>query len=202
LVITLLTAHYKGAAIPAAPPVPHGGNLMEFLAVRTRMRDRCFVEHIQGRKIISLVDGAKGFAYHCYAKTHLEPLDGITVKTEYMNGRSLHSCCYPKPLNRGDTYTFAFKETLCDDSEGKPQGNFDFAGQCFIAPTLSYWQQVCFEGERPAVVWWYDKLSPVARYGASDRKNTLRISEDGTVEYTFTQLYGGLYSGIAWRWTE
>jgi len=138
--------------------------------------------------------------YHCYAKTRLEPLDGITVKTEYTGNGSLHACCYPKPLKRGDTHSFAFRETLCDYSEGKPRGNFDFAGQCFIAPTLSYLQQVRFEGERPAVVWWYDKLSPVARYGEPDGKNILRVGRDGIVEREFTQLSGGVYSGIAWRW--
>jgi hypothetical protein len=203
LAITLLESHFKEAFIPAEPPVPHGGTLIESLAVKTYMRDRHFVEHVQARNVISLVDGKEYFEYQCYAKTILEPLDGITVKTEYTDsGGSLHLCCYPRPLKRGDSHCFAFRETLCRYEDGKPPGNFDFAGQCFIAPTLSYWQQVRFEGERPAVVWWYSKEPPVSRYGKPNEKNTLRVNKDGIVEFNFTQLYGGCYYGIAWRWEE
>ena len=202
LVITLLTAFYAGAPVAAELPMPHGGILMEGLAVKTLIRDRRFMKHMQARKIISLVDGAKGFAYHSYEETEVEPMDGMSVKTEYVNGGSLHTCYFPTPLKRGDTHRFAFREMLCREQEDKPTENEDYAGQCFVTPTLSYWQQVRFEGERPAMVWWYDKLSPIERPGVPDEKHTLPVGEDCVVEREFTQLYGGLYSGIAWRWEK
>jgi hypothetical protein len=44
------------------------------------------------------------------------------------------------------------------------------------------------------------KLSRIERPGEPTDKNPLQINKDGIAEKEFTQLYGGLHSGIAWRW--
>ena len=79
----------------------------------------------------------------------------------------------------------------------------DFASQSFEAPTLSYEQEMVFKGEKPAVIWSYDKLSRIERSGEpndTNDTNLLTLQEGKSAKKDFIQLYGGLHSGVAWRW--
>ena len=199
LAVRLMTAFYSGAPLAAELPMPHGGFLMPRLTVTTLMRDRCFIEHTQIKKVISLVDGAKGFRYGSNEKTKVTPLEGITVQTEQVANGVVHTLRFPEPLKRGKTHVFSFKETLEGDEPYKVEP-IDFAGQSFETPALSYIQKVVFEGEVPPVIWFYDKLSRMERPGKPDKDSLLTADGSGVAVKAFTQLYGGLHSGIAWRW--
>ena len=203
LAIRLLTAYYSGAPLPVELPLPHGGFLLDNLSVTTYIHDRQFVKHHQTRKIISLVSGAKGFEYHNNEHTKIVPVDGIKVETRYVKNGSIHRMLFPEPLKRGQTYKFSFKEILeGPEKSEEPEQDLteDFAGQSFETPTLTYKQKVVFKGEKPASIWSYDKLSRIERPGEPSDENRLKIVEDGSVQKEFIQLYGGLHSGIAWRW--
>jgi hypothetical protein len=63
-----------------------------------------------------------------------------------------------------------------------------------------YKQAVHFKGDKPAIVWSYYKLSRIERPGEPTDKNHHEVTEDGIAEKEFTQLYNGLFAGIAWRW--
>lgn len=205
LAIRLLASYYAGAPLPAQLPVPHGGYLIEHLNVTTVYRDRRFLEHQQERRIISLVDGAGGFSYHSSSRdgsghTKLLAVEGCTVETEYVAGGSMHVLRFPYSLKRGDVHDFSFREAL-DDQEAKVDAPLnDFAGQSFETPALVYRQEVTFLGDKPPVIWTYDKLSRVERPGTPEKNELLRFENGGTLRKEFTQLYGGLFSGIAWRW--
>jgi hypothetical protein len=203
LAIRLLTAYYSGAPLPAELPMPHGGFLLDYLSVTTYITDRQFVEHQQTRRIISLVSGAKGFEYQNNGHTKIVPVDGIKVETRYVKNGSIHRMLFPEPLKRGQTYKFSFKEILEEPEKSEePESELteDFAGQSFETPTLTYRQKVIFKGKNPVVIWAYDKLSRIERPGEPNDGNRLEIGEDGSIQKEFTQLYGGLHSGIAWRW--
>jgi hypothetical protein len=197
LAIRLLTAYYSGAPLPAELPMPHGGFLLDYLFVTTLIQDHRFVEHQQVRRVISLVKGAKGFEYQSNERTQIIPIDGIKVETRYVKNGSIHRFLFPEPLRRGQTHKFSFQEIL---EEPGPESNEDFAGQSFETPTLTYRQKVVFKGDKPPILWTYDKLSRIERPGEPTDENCMEISEDGSIQKEFTQLYGGLHSGIAWRW--
>jgi hypothetical protein len=199
LATRLLTAYYSGAPLPAELPLPHGGYLMDYLSVKTIIQDRQFVMHEQIRKIISLVNGAKGFEYQSNERTKIIPIEGLIVETKYVKNGSIHIMRFPEPLQRGQTYEFSFQEIM--EEQGKLEEiNEDFAGQSFETPTLKYEQEVVFIGEKPAIIWAYDKLSRIVRPGEPTDENILKIDEDGSIKKDFIQVYGGLHSGIAWRW--
>lgn len=200
LAIRLLTAYYAGAPLPAELPIPHGGFLLEYLYVTTVIQDRHFIEHQQVRKIISLVKGARGFEYQSNTKTKIIPIEGFKIETRFVKNGSIHRFLFPKPLKRGQTYQFSFKETLEAPEDSDQNLTEDFAGQSFETPTLAYKQEVIFKGEKPPIIWAYDKLSRIERPGEPNDHNYLKAEEDGCIEKEFTQLYGGLHSGIAWRW--
>jgi len=206
LALRLLASYYAGAPLPAQlPPLPHGGYLIDYLNVTTVYRDRGFLEHQQERRIVSLVDGAPGFRYHSSDKdssgrTRLLAVDGCTVETEYVPGGSLHLLRFPVPLKFGDVHDFTFREALEDPETQVDTPLSDFAGQSFETPALVYRQEVTFLGDRPPVIWAYDKLSRVERPGTPEKNELLRFENSGTLRKEFNQLYGGLFSGIAWQW--
>lgn len=207
LAIRLLASYYAGAPLPAElPPLPHGAFLIEFLNVMSAYRDRRFLEHQQERRLISLVDGAEGFRYHCSdrdssGRTRLIAVAGCTVDPpEYVAGGSLHLLRFPEPLNRGDSHDFTFREVLEDLDTQVTAPDDDFAGQSFETPALVYRQEVTFLGDRPPVRWAYDKLSRVERPGSPEKDELLRFENSGSLRKEFHQLYGGFFSGIAWRW--
>ena len=206
LALRLLASYYAGAPLPAQlPPLPHGGYLIDYLNVTTVYRDRQFLEHQQERRIVSLVDGAPGFRYHSSDKdssgrTRLLAVDGCTVETEYVPGGSLHLLRFPVPLKFGDVHDFTFREALEDPETQVDTPLSDFAGQSFETPALVYRQEVTFLGDRPPVIWAYDKLSRVERPGTPEKNELLRFENSGTLRKEFNQLYGGLFSGIAWQW--
>ncbi len=208
LALRLLSSYYAGAPLPVElPPVPHGGLLIELLNVTTVYRERLFAEHQQHRRLVSLVDGAKGFRYHCSdrdgsGRTRVVAVDGCTADPpEYVPGGSLHTLRFPEPLGRGDAHEFTFREVLEDlDSQAVAPDN-DFAGQSFETPALKYVQQVVYLGDRPPIIWAYDKLSRVERPGSPEKGEVLKFEHGNSLQKEFHQLYGGLFSGIAWRWT-
>lgn len=206
LALRLLASYYAGAPLPAQLPVPHGGYLIEYLNVSTVYLQKRFAEHQQERRIIALVDGAEGFRYHSSdtdssGRTRVMAVDGCSVETEYVPGGSLHLLRFPKPLSKGGVHEFTFVEKLDDvDSQLVPEE--DFAGQSFETPALTYRQEATFLGGRPPVIWAYHMLSRVERPGAPDRCELLRFEDSNTMRKEFHQLHSGMFSGIAWRWSE
>lgn len=177
--------------------IPHGGFLIQALEITTMMRDLRFIASEQTRLLVSLVDGARGFIYGTYSPTELSALEDCKLhETRSGPGGIIHELHFPRPLKRGESHRFSFREKNAEEStEGPPI--IDFAGQTFETPTLRYKQTVRFEGVRPNQIWTYDKLSRIERPGRpqSELQGTL-ISVD------FYDLYGGLAAGIAWRNSE
>ena len=57
-----------------------------------------------------------------------------------------------------------------------------------------------FVGEAPSAVWKVDRLTSVALPGVVTPSTGLQIGSEAIVIAQFRDLYGGLYSGIAWDW--
>jgi hypothetical protein len=204
LALKLLTAFYAGAPTPDKLPIPHGGFLLRSLTVLTIMRDRRFMESQQTRQLISLVDGAKGFVYGTYSPTILSDPQNCTVRLSKTTPNGvLHEVMFPEPLQRGQSHTFSFREHVPDEAKEPEPPLEDFAGQTFESPTLRYRQEVAFLGERPKVVWAYDKLSRIERPGEPEEGNVVPLVGDGGIAAAqFYELYGGLCTGIAWWWAN
>jgi len=205
LALTLLTAYYAGSPVPALP-IPHGGYLMDYLVITTIYRDRMFSEHQQRRRITSLVDGAAAFKYASSnvsgsARTVLLDPRGCTVETEYLPGGSVHTLRFPS-LMRGDVHEFGFRELLEHSEADDDAPLSDFAGQSFETPTLVYGQEVVFLGDKPSVIWAYHNLSRVERPGTPLKNEVLQFGNSDSLRKEFRQLYGGLFSGIAWQWNS
>jgi hypothetical protein len=181
--------------------VPHGGLLIHSLTVVSVYRDRRFFESHQTREIISLVEGAQGFIYGTYSPTDLSDGHGCTVSLHKTTPNGvLHKVLFPYPLARGQAHTFSFRERVPLEAVEEEAPTADFSGQTFESPTLRYRVELCFLGERPAVIWAYDKLSRIERPGEPEEGMLVPIGDGGLVAAQFHEIYGGLCAGVAWRW--
>jgi hypothetical protein len=202
LALRLLTRFYAGAPTPADFPVPHGGYLIRDLNIECTIKDRRFVASRQTRTVVALAGGAQTFDYGTYSPTELSDITHAELDvTRQVPGGTVHRLRFPVPLVIGDLHTFSFRERLLDpataDDDPPTQ---DRSGQTFESPALRYTVLVRFVGDVPAVVWAYDKLSRIIRPGEPEEGITLAVSDDGTVSAEFLECYGGLASGVAWRW--
>jgi len=203
LVVQLLTASYAGAPVAATLPLPHGAFLIESLEMHTLICDKQFISHTQTRTVIALADRPKSFQFDSNETTRLIGLKGCHVESEpVVSGdkpSTRHIILLDDPPRRGKSYTFSFKEV--SDEPPNPDIKQDRAGQSFETPAYRYIQRVTFEGEKPKVIWWYDKLSWVTRPGKPEPANTIQFaSGSNTVKHEFAQQYNGLFSGVAWEW--
>ncbi len=170
----------------------------------TVIRDRDFFESHQTRTIISLVDGAAGFRYGTYSPTELSHVSGAAVDPpEQHAGGTMHTLRFPRKLKRGEPWTFSFREHVPEGaSDGAVEADVHFSGQSFESPTLEYLVDICFLGDTPSTIWTYDKLSRIERPGVPTSLSKVRPANAALISTRFTELYGGLCSGLAWRWAS
>lgn len=198
--LRLLSQFWAGAPLPDELPIPHGGLLLTDLTTTYLYQDRRFVESQQRRTLISLVDGAAGFQYGTYTPTELFDVRGGAVETRNVRSGTLHTIHFPQALRRAQQHVFSFRERVAVEGETAAEPpQEDRAGQTFESPTLFFRVEACFMGDVPPTVWAYDKLSSIERPGEPEQG--VAVSPSGNIiAAEFTELYGGLASGLAWRW--
>ena len=98
----------------------------------------CFVETIQTRRLLSLIDNADGFIYGTNNATRLEILRGGTdVEGDRQpNGAMRQKILYPQPLQRGETANSCSKYETENDGL-RPE--WDLVSQIFHVPTRRFW---------------------------------------------------------------
>jgi hypothetical protein len=179
--------------------LPIGAYAMESLEAVYRYRDGCFTESVQARDVIALVDDADGFLYATHVDTELTVVRGgkAIVVDRSSSGWVRHKIMFPKHLARGESHQFILRERLVVPETERPEQ--DQISQIFHIPTRSFWVEAEFDGATPPLIWSFDKLTHFERPGEPTSSNQLRL--DGQrVAKEFKTQYGGLVSGIAWRW--
>lgn len=180
--------------------LPVGGYAMESLEAVYRYTEGCFTESVQTREVIALVDDADGFIYATHVDTELTVIRGgePVVLDRSSEGWVRHKIMFPKSLARGESHQFVVRERLVVPETVRPDE--DKISQIFHIPTRTFWVEAQFTGDVPPVVWSFDKLTHFERPGRPTRQALLR-PEGNRVAKEFHTLYGGLFSGIAWRWS-
>jgi len=55
-------------------------------------------------------------------------------------------------------------------------------------------------GDKPKLIWHYAQLSMFERPGQPSKDRLLNLGGGSDVRVEWNDLYGGLFSGIAWEW--
>ena len=102
-----------------------------------------------------------------------------------------------EPMRRGETYDLRFTLAPLEGEEPPPLVN---AYRAFHERSLLASIRVAFMGEKPEVVWSYERVSHFAQPGHLTAKNKVAIDEEGVASLRLRDVHGGLVSGLAWRW--
>jgi hypothetical protein len=111
-----------------------------------------------------------------------------------------HRFIYAEPLTRGKPVELSF--IMNPDVDKDDTYEYALLEECraFHEPTMSFRVEVVFLGIKPEIIWQYKQLPFFTRPGEPARDKLLDLSNSSTAVAEFSDLYGGLFSGIAWRW--
>ena len=201
LAILLLTARYTMSPLPFSPKVmPSNAALHERVEVTTLVKDRLWVETRERFDIISLVDNVDHFEVSSDIPAIVTSTCEAKAKTEPSSGGLRHRFYYDSWLMRGSqtelTFTMRPNKELADPSKLILKEET----RAFHEPTLAAGFEVIFMGQKPRVIWSYSQLAIYERPSKPEQQQILDLGGGSSVQAIFTDLYGGLYAGIAWEW--
>lgn len=194
----LVTGWYPKS--PSTLPVPesHNGFIQESVDIRIIVRDRAWQETSEHYRLIAAFDEADYIAISSsYPGTPVSEGD-FTVRTVRIGDSFTHQFWHKEPMRRGQTYDLKFRRTP-DPEYGTP-GALKEESRAFHEPTrfVAFW--AAFLGATPRIIWSYRGLSYFERPGDPNLGQPLAVRDVPAVKAEFHDLYGGLYSGIAWEW--
>lgn len=198
LLTQLITGWYPKSPIPIRVPESHNGVVNHVVHLQTVVRDHRHLETRSHFRLFTLFDDAE---YFTIASSNPQPPEIIgnsfrlrTVETE--NG-FLRQFWHHEPMKRGQTYNLDFVVKNPDPEE--PYWLHE-ESMAFHEPTRFARFEAIFIGDRPRNIWQFDRLTAVERPGTPTKINRLDFVGTASVKAQFRDLYGGLYSGIAWEW--
>jgi hypothetical protein len=204
LALILLSARYGIAPLPNDAPIIHNAAIHERVEVTTLVRDYLWTETREYYRMVPLIDDAKYLEVStdlCAKVTAIRDNHAIhnaIAKTESINGGSLHRFWYDKPLQRGKSVELNFSMT--PDGLRDDQIILIEETRAFHEPTISCSFEVIFLGHKPRLIWYYCQLPYAERPGKPTKQQLLDLNSGTSVRVDFSNLYGGLWTGVAWEW--
>jgi hypothetical protein len=201
LAIQLFTARYTMSPLPLSPSVvPHNAALHEYVEINTVVKDKLWQETKETYKLISLVDDVDYLEISSDIPAMVTSTCEAKVQTETSSGGLRHRFFFDVPLMRGDTTTLTFTMTPDTKLADPDTRILHEETRAFHEPTLVARFTATFIGQRPDMIWQYDHLAIYERPGEPSERQMLVVDGNGVARAEFTDLYGGMYSGVAWRW--
>ena len=194
----LVTGWYPKSPTDFVVPQSHNGFIQQSVAILTILENRAWKETREYYRLIAAFDQADFIAISSSFPSPPITAGDFTVKTVRVGASFTHRFFYKEPMRQGEYYDLKFK--LVPDPELGTPGALLEESRAFHEPTRFAAFQAVFEGERPATIWSYRGLTYFERPADPARGERLVPGAQGSVEAAFHDLYGGLYSGIAWEW--
>lgn len=92
--------------------------------------------------------------------------------------------------------SFLFGE---EQTETEPTA-FKLGTRAIHERTLLFSMQVAFVGEQPKKIWKVERVGYFSIPDEPNEYNTIDLDEQGVARLQLRDVYGGLFSGIAWSW--
>ena len=179
--------------------LPIGGYAMESLEAVYRYTDGCFTESVQTREVIALVDGADGFIYATHVDTELTVIRGgqPVVLDRSSEGWVRHKIMFPRPLARGESHQFVLRERLVIPESAATGGRQDQPD--LPHPNARVLGRGAVHRRSPTADLVIRQAHTLRAPGATVPRES-GLARENRVTKEFKTLYGGLFSGLAWRW--
>jgi hypothetical protein len=194
----LVTGWYPKS--PAGFPVPqsHNGFVQEAVSILTIVRNRQWLETRERYRLIAAFDEADYISISSSFPGRPIPEGDFTVRTKRIGQSFTHQFWHKEPMRRGQIYELNFR--LVPDSDYGEPGALTEESRAFHEPTRFAAFRAIFLGNKPPIIWSYRGLSYFERPGSPSTGQMLHFGSDPGITAAFHDLYGGLHSGIAWRW--
>lgn len=193
----LLTGWYPKSPLPLRVPTSHNGVIQELVHVTTVVSDRKWQETLEQYRFVAAFDEADFIAISRTTDSVVLAEGNFRVETLRVGDSFTHRFFPPQPMRRGQTYNLSFRT---GPTEGQDLENLVEESRAFHEPTRAAVFEVAFLGERPRQVWSYSGLTFPERPGGPAFGTKLHFARGSVVAARHQDLYGGLHSGIAWRW--
>ena len=200
LALALLTARYTASPLPDETPTLHSAALQERVEILTIVRDRMWLETRELYRLIPLMDDVDYLEISSSIPAIVTPTCDCVLKTRTTPNGLAHRFFYREPLKRGKPVELSFVMNPDPDKDGSFEHALIDECRAFHEPTMSFKVEVVFLGIKPEIAWQYRQLPFFTRPGEPTREQLLDLENTSVVGAEFSDLYGGLFSGIAWRW--
>ena len=194
----LVTGWYPKSPTGFTVPQSHNGFVQQAARILTVVRNRAWQENREWHQLIAAFDEADFISISSSYPGRPIPEGDFTVTTKRIGESFTHQFRYKEPMRRGETYNLKFR-IVADPELGSP-GALTEHSQAFHEPTRFASFGALFIGDRSAIIWSYRGLTYFVRPGTPNIGQALEFGDEPGVKVEFHDLYGGLYSGIAWEW--
>lgn len=197
LVAVLVSGRYPKSPIPTKIAESHSGVAIYRMGIHVIVRDRRHEETRYRFQMVGLADGVDYFGIDTRNPDAPRLIsEDFSLRMElYEKGQQLQF--WPdEPMMRGKSYDLRYFIRNAARDEHVLTGEW----MAFHEPTRFASFAASFIGDKPKTIWRVDRLTYIAAPGEPTRDTALHIDGRHTVRTEFSDLYGGLHSGIAWDW--
>lgn len=198
----LITGWYPASPLTMRVPELHNGIIQEHVTIQTIINDMRWQETREHYRFLAVFDEADYLTISASYPGQAIPLpegrSPFTVRTRHVGSSYSHDFIHHTPMRRGNSYDLAFK--LAPDPDDDDPGLLTETSRAFHERTLTATFEVVFIGTKPARIWSYERLTYFERPGQPSAANTLNLKDTSSTRFSCRDLYGGLFSGIAWEW--
>jgi hypothetical protein len=198
LAIFLLSARYAQSPLPDGATAMHSVAIHERVHVTTLVRDKLWAETREYYRTIPLIDGVEYFEISSDIPAKVMSTSDIVVKSESTGSGLKHRFYFGKPLKRGQPAELNF--IMQPDGTRDSKLVLKEEIRAFHLPSIAGGMEILFLGDKPKLIWHYAQLPLFERPGQPTKQRLLHLGSGSTVRVEWNDLYGGLYSGVAWMW--
>ncbi len=194
----LTTGWYPKSPLPFRVPESHNGLVNEVVLVQTVVRNTKWQETREHYRFVAAFDEAAYLAISTDQGGLVEAIGGFSVSRRQLGGHFEDRFSYKEPMHRGNAYDLRFRRLPEPDVPDLLQ----FVGEwrAFHEPTRIAIFEVVFLGRLPTRLWKFSGLTHLQAPGDPSPEQLLNVSAASVTRARFADLYGGLFSGVAWEW--
>ncbi|WP_201732187.1 hypothetical protein [Acidithrix sp. C25] len=196
----LTTGWYPKSPLPFHVPESHNGIVNEFVQVQTIVKGQKWQETREHYRFVAAFDKADYLGISSAQEGQIETVGDFSSERRRVDDHFEDRFYFKEPMRRGQAYDLKFRRL--------PEPDFDdpnvLVGEWrgFHEPTRLAIFEVAFLGRCPDRVWQFSGLTHLQAPGEPTKHQILSLSQNGSTRARFHDLYGGLFSGIAWEWNN
>ncbi len=194
----LTTGWYPKSPLPFRVPESHNGIVNESVYVQTIVRDMKWQETRERYRFVAAFDEADYLGISSTQAGPIETVGSFTVERLRIDDHFEDRFYSSEPMRRGSSYDLQFRR-LPEPGVVDP---YMLVGEWrgFHEPTRLATFDVAYLGKVPRLVWKFTGLTHLQSPGEPEPGQLLKLVKGQFVRARFPDLYGGLFSGVAWEW--